>query len=352
MIPILYESNETEFTSNGLGRLRDCIRCEVTEERNGIYECEFEYPITGLHYSEILLGRIICVEHDESGDTQPFDIYSYTREYNGIVTFYARHISYRQSGIVASVTYINNLVSALNWIKYNSSPSNPFIYDTDVSNKEGYLPYADGTPRTVKDFLGGGEGSILDTYGGEYEFDKFHVQLWEQRGELKDITIRYGVNMTEFSDDMDYSESFNACVPYWKGNDTVVVGSMIVLDNLNFDGRDYCVPLDVSDKFESQPTSGLVELEGRNYMRNNQTYLPSQNIKVDFIQLSDSSEYKQFDDLEKCRLCDSVKVVFPVYNMEGTFKIVRVVWDVLQERYIEMELGNLSTSLAQALGIK
>ena len=353
MTPILYESNETGFTSNGLGRLRDCISCEVTEERNGIYECEFEYPITGLHYSDIILGRIIAVEHDETGDIQPFDIYAYSKPFNGVVTFNARHISYRQSGIVTYENDVTSAVAALNWIKRASTPTNPFIYDTDVS-RTGLLPYADGTPRTVKEFLGGGEGSILDTYGGEYEFDKFHVQLWEKRGEDRDITIRHGINMTEFTDEVDYSESYNACLPYWKNNDSIVRGAMQVLDNMNFDGRDYCVPLDVSDQFESDvtPSAGQVGLAGYNYMRNNQTWLPSQNIKVDFIQLKNSDEYKHFADLEKCRLCDSVRVIFPLYDMEGRFKIVRIVWDVLSERYKEMELGNLPISLAQALGIK
>ena len=350
MIPILYESNETEFTSNGLGRLHDCISCECSEERNGIYEVKFEYPITGLHYSDILLGRIIAVSHDETGDIQPFDIYSYSKPYNGVVTFHARHISYRQSGIVATETNIDSAYSALTSLRINTSIHNPFAYDTDIV-KTGYLPYADGVPRTVKSFLGGGEGSILDTYGGEYEFDRFHVQLWEQRGELKNITVRYGVNMTEFTDEMNYSDSYNACVPYWQGENSIVIGQMQVLDNLNFDGRDYCVPLDVSDKFESMPSAGEVQLEGYNYMRNNQTYLPSRNIKVNFIQLKDSEEYKQFAGLEKCCLCDSVNVIFPLYDMAGVFKIVRVVWDVLQERYLEMELGNLPTSLAQALGI-
>ena len=351
MIPILYESSETEFSSNGLGRLRSCISCEVTEERNGVYECVFEYPISGDHYFDIILGRIIAVEHDENGDIQPFDIYSYSKPYDGVVTFYARHISYRQSGIVVSETNIDSLTRALIGLKNNALPSNPFTYDADMIMNR-YLPYADGTPRTVKDFLGGGEGSILDIFGGEYEFDKFHVQLWKNRGDLKDITIRYGVNMTEFTDDVDYSESFNACVPYWQKDDVTVKGDIVVLDNLNFDGRDFCVPLDLSDKFETQPTGEQLEKEGRNYMVNNHTYLPSQNIQVDFISLSDSDEYIQFAGLEKCCLCDSVKVVFPLYDMEGTFKIVKVVWDVLQERYTEMELGNLSISLAQALGLK
>ena len=353
MIPILYESNETEFTSNGLGRLRDCISCEVTEERNGIYECEFEYPVTGLHYSDILLGRIIAVEHDETGDIQPFDIYAYSKPFNGVVTFYAHHVSYRQSGIVTYEGNITSAVAALSWLKKNSTPTNPFAYDTDVY-RSGLLPYADGIPRSVKDFLGGGEGSILDTYGGEYEFDKFHVQLWEKRGVDRDITIRHGVNLTEFTDEVDYSESYNACLPYWKNNDSIVLGAMQVVDNMNFDGRDYCVPLDVTDQFGSDvtPIDAQVQLAGYNYMRNNQTWLPSQNIKVDFIQLKNSDEYKKFADLEKCRLCDSVKVIFPLYDMEGRFKIVKIVWDVLSERYKEMELGNLPVSLAQALGIK
>ena len=351
MIPILYESNETEFISNGLGRLRDCISCEVTEERNGIYECEFEYPITGLHYSDILLGRIIAVEHDESGDIQPFDIYAYSKPFNGVVTFNARHISYRQSGIVTSISQASSLVSALNQLKRNSKPNNPFTYTTTIYGN-WFLPSADGTPRTVKDFLGGCEGSILDTYGGEYEFDVFNVQLWENRGVDRDITIRHGVNMTEFTDEVDYSESYNACIPYWKKDNVTVIGDMAVMDSLNYDGRDYCVPLDLSDKFESQPSASNLSYEGRKYMMNNQTWLPSQNIKVDFIQLKNSDEYKKFADLEKCRLCDSVKVIFPLYDMEGRFKIVKIVWDVLSERYKEMELGNLPVSLAQALGIK
>ena len=129
MIPILYESNETGFTSNGLGRLRDMIRCECTEERNGVYEVEFEYPVDGLHYSDILLGRIIAVEHDETGDIQPFDIYAYSKPFNGVVTFNARHISYRQSGIVITESNIDSLAHALIGLKNNPSPSNPFTYE-------------------------------------------------------------------------------------------------------------------------------------------------------------------------------------------------------------------------------
>lgn len=349
MIPILYESNETEFTSNGLGRLRDCIRCEVTEERNGLYEVEFEYPVAGAHYSEIILGRIIAVEHDESGEIEPFDIYSYSRPINGVVTFHACHISYRQRGLVTSGTNINSLSDAFAMIKV-STPKNPFSYDTDMS-KEGLMGAANGIPRSVREMLGGVEGSILDAYGGEYEWNTWKVTLWKSRGEVRDLTIRYGVNMTDFTDDMDYSNSYTAVVPFWAKDEAIVKGGMVSSGAIGYGDRETCVAMDLSDKYEDQPSSSTLESAALTYMTSNQAYLPSRTINVDFIRLQDSDEYKQFANLQKCRLCDSLKVVFPLYGVEGSFKIVKVVWDVLLERYIEMELGNLSTSLAEALGV-
>ena len=349
MIPILYESNETEFTSNGLGRLRDCIRCECVEERNSIYEVEFDYPVDGSHYSDIKLGRIIAAEHDEVGDIQPFDIYSYSRPIDGVVTFHARHISYRQRGLVVSGKNVNSLDAAF-FMLMRATPDNPFIYWSDMS-KDGKMGAADGVPRSVREMLGGVEGSILDTYGGEYEWDKFRVRLWKNRGTDRDFTIRYGVNMTEYTEDMNYDDSYTSVVPYWSKDNVIVQGSIVSLGSPGYDGRESCRPLDLSDKFENKPTKAQLENMALNYLMNNQPSLPSTNIKVNFIRLQDSDEYHQFANLQKCSLCDSIHVVFPLYGIEGTIKIVKVVWDVLLERYKEMELGNLSTTLAEALGV-
>lgn len=350
MTPILYESKETAFTMNGIGRLYDCISCTVTEERNGIYELEMEYPVNGVHYSDILLGCIIGVEHDANQDIQPFDIYAFTKPLDGVVTFYANHISYRQRGYVAKGTGVTSVYDAFDMLR-NAVPSNPFTYESDIFTA-GVMSSADGIPHTVRDFLGGIQGSILDTWHGEYKWDKWAVKLLKNRGEEKNFQIRYGANMTEFVYDADYSESFTAVVPYWTDGTSSVIGDMVTSGMAPFNDREFCIALDVSDKFESQPTKADVESAGLSHMLTNQTYLPTQNIKVEFLTLSDSEEYKEFETLQKCVLCDSVKVVFPLYDVVGTFKIVRVVWDVLEERYIEMELGNLSISLAQALGIK
>ena len=349
MIPILYESTETEFESNGLGRLRDCISCIVTEERNSIYECDFEYPVGGHNYDQIRLGRIIAVEHDDTNDIQPFDIVSMTRPINGIVQFHAVHISYRQSKMVASGTDINSLSDAFDMLS-NATPFNPFVYVSD-EDQTGYMAAADGTPRSVRQLLGGVEGSILDTYRGEYEWDKWRVILHQNRGTEKDFTIRYGVDLVDYSEETDYSESYSSVIPYWKGADSSVVGSIVTAAGATYNGRNDCVPLDLTDKFETQPTTAQLESYAQSYIDSSNCLLPKQSITVDFVRLADSIEYQALTNLYRCSLCDTIKVDFPMYNTQGRFKIVKTVYNVLREKFDEMELGTLSTTLSEALGI-
>ena len=353
MIPILYEKDEMAFASNGLGRLRDCISCVVTEERNGIYECDFEYPVDGYNYDLIQPGRIIAVIHDETDDIQPFDIVSYTRPINGIVSFHCVHVSYRQSKMTVSGTNINSLAGALNLLK-SASPSNPFTYWTDKSSSAVFAA-ADGVPRSVRQMLGGTEGSILDCYGGEFEWDVWTVRLWAARGSERDFTIRYGVNLTDYNEDVDYSETYTACIPFWVGNDAdneqlVVKGNMVTANAIPYDGRTACVPLDLSDKFQNAPTAQQLEDAATVILASKRTYIPTQTIKVDFIRLQDSSEYANYKELLYCKLCDSVKVVFPMYGTSGSFEIVKTEYDVLQERFNKMELGTLSVTFAEAVG--
>lgn len=355
MIPILYEKDETAFTTNGLGRLRDIITCKCTEERNGVYELDFDYPVGGSHYADIQAGRYVAVEHDDTGDVQPFEIISHSEPIDLVVSFHCQHISYKQSRLTASGTNINNLADALGMLQNHAVPSNPFTYWTDKTNT-GYMASADGVPRSVRSFLGGVEGSILDAYGGEYEWDKWLVKLHSARGEYKDITVRYGVNLTEYNNEVDYSGSYTAVIPFWTGDNgnggTIVVkGNMVDSGAFSFDGRVNCIPLDLTDKFENQPTTAQLESMASSIMSSEQPYLPAQTLKVSFIRLQDTEEYKEYASLMSCKLCDTINVVFPRYNMSGRFKIVKTVYDVLLERYEEMELGTLSTSLSEALGI-
>lgn len=355
MIPILYDTEERDFTSNGLGRLRDAISCRVTEERNGIYEMDIEVPVSGAHFDEIVPGRIIAVQHDDSGDVQPFDIVSVSKPISGVVTFHAVHVSYRLSGFTTYGSNINSIQDALDMLYFAEPFPSDFTYETNLTST-AFLASADGTPRTVRQFLGGVEGSILDAYGGEYLFDKWSVKLLGARGVVRDFAIRYGVNLLNYQDDTDYQGTFTAAIPFWSGADSKgaevkVIGDVVESGLQSYNGRVECVPMDLSDKFENKPTKAQLRTEAITQMNRNNVNLPAQTIKVDFIRLQDSPEYSAIAPLMECRLCDTVRVIFPDYKTGGMFKIVKVVWDVLAERYESMELGTLSTSLAEALGI-
>ena len=348
MIPILYEKNETSFISNGLGRLRDTISAVVTEERNGIYELDFEYPMDAVDFGMIQVGRIVGATHDESEDIQPFDIVSYSRPINGVVTFHCVHISYRQSYMTVTGSSINSLADAFTLLG-TAQPSNPFNYQTDKTSL-GYMAAADGTPRSVRQMLGGVEGSILDAYGGEYEWDKWSVILHSSRGTARDFSIRYGVNMLDYNEDFDSQGTYSSCIPYWTDGENTVVGDRQDSPSSTVTGRGECVPLDVSDKFEDQPTKAQVEAMGLSMLTGKNTTLPTQNIHVEFVRLQDLG-YENLGNLMQCKLCDTINVIFPDYNATGRFKIVKTVWNVLRDRYDSMELGDLSTSLSEALGI-
>ena len=349
MIPILYEKDETAFVSNGLGRLRDCISCKCVEERNSIYEVDFEYPVAGANYDLIKVGRIIGVTHDDRGDIEPFDIVSFSRPINGVVTFHCTHISYRQSYLTVTGSNINSLADAFTMLA-NAEPNNPFTYQTD-KDSTGYLASADGVPKTVRSILGGVEGSILDAYGGEYEWDKWTVILHQNRGQQRDFSIRYGVNMLDYNEDFDSAGTYSSCIPYWTDGATTIVGDRQESGSATITGRGECVPLDVSDKFESKPTKAQVEEMGLSVMNSKQPFLPTQNIHVEFVRLQDMGEYSEYQNLLTCRLCDTIKVIFTYYDTYGYFKIVKTTWDVLTDRFESMELGDLSVSLAEALGI-
>ena len=163
MIPILYRPEERDFTSNGIGRLNDCISCTVTEERNGIYELEFKYPITGKWFDWLVKnGGCIGVFHDDKHDIQPFDVYSYSAPINGIVTFYAHHISYRLNDVLLEPFTVGSITSLMNSIPNHAVTNCPFTFWTDkLVSAQFTVKY----PSNCKAILAGKTGSILDVYG-------------------------------------------------------------------------------------------------------------------------------------------------------------------------------------------
>ena len=346
MIPILYESAETQFASNGLGRLVDTISAIVTEERNGVYELEFEYPISGEKYELIKEGRIVAVTHDETGDIQPFILYKRTATIDGKVKFNAHHLSYRLSNIVVKPFTASGIIDAMAQIVPNSMNPNPFVFWTD---KVVTSQFKNETPRSVRSLLGGERGSLLDVFGkGEYEFDKWTVKLHLNRGQDSGVTIRYGKNLSDITQEIDASGYYNAVAPYWKGEDeTVTLPDLVVLEDAD---EIRAVPLDLTNEFENAPTQEELRNVAETRLINSSGINISENIKADFVQLWQTEEYKEYAPLQRVRLCDTVTIIYEplgVYSIQK--KVIRVKWNVLLDRYDEIELGDSQTTLADVI---
>lgn len=353
MIPILFEKTETEFATNGLGRLPDCKKCKVAEERNGVYECEFDYPVTGLNFDEIQIGRIIAVTHDEAGDIQPFDIYRRSEPIDGIVSFYARHVSYRANEVTVKPFSASTCATALDAIPSYCLGDTAFTFWT---NKAVSADFELEEPRNLRSLLAGEEGSILDVFGtGEYKFDKFNILLYLHRGNDTDVEIRYGKNLVDFENEINADGLYTAVVPFWAGENEgeailVTLPEWVISSgNIVPSGREVIVPMDLSGSFTEAPTVEELRTKATSRLESSGAWNPKQTIDVDFVQLWQTEEYKQFAPLQRLSLCDTCKVVMPMYNIDLRLKVVKVVYNVLLERYDSMELGDAPQSYAQTI---
>lgn len=354
MKPILFSKNATTFTTNGLGRL-DCISCKVTEERNGQYELELSIAETASHAIEIELSSIIVVKPNNTSALQAFRVYKITKPINGQFSVYAQHISYQLSyipsmpfSVTASASACNQTLQAL---KTNSAESNPFTFWTNVTT---IASYAQSTPASIRQRLGGVEGSVLDQFGGEYEWDNYTVKLHSHRGvQSPNVILRYGKNITDLNQESYISNTITGICPFWmdsEGGELVTLPEKVVesqyADNYPFKRT---VTLDMSQDFESKPTEQQLRALATAYLGKEGIGIPTVSVKVSFIDLASTEEYKDILSLQSVSLCDIIGVQFEKLGISTTAKVVKTIYDVLAERYDSIEVGSIRTSLASTI---
>ena len=346
MIPTLYQANETEFTSNGIGRLTDAVSCIVEEELNGIYELTMEYPISGAHYSDIEVDRIILAVPFDGGMTQPFRIYLVSKALNGIVTVHAEHISYLLSRVVVEPFTASSCADAITGIKTHSINSNPFNFQTD---KEATGAFSVDVPQAARGLLGGQDGSILDVYGkGEYEFDRFNVILHTNRGHDLGVTLRYGKNITELVRDEDISNVYAGIVAFWADSEGNLVSTDVVWSSHRSEfAYEIVKAVDFSGKWQEEPTLEELETAAEEYVEANEGWILSDSIRVSFIALWQTEEYKEIAPLERVNMGDTIHVIYDALGVEVSAKVNRTVYDVLLERYNEITIGSAKNTLLQ-----
>lgn len=346
--PILYDSTESDFNHNGKGILSDCISCQVTEEANGKFEMTIKYPSDGIHFDKIEGRSLLKVKVDQYREPQLFRVYEIKKDMSKNATIYAEHISYDLSGIPVSPYTAPNVYSALMMLKYNSVTPCPFEFWTDKNTDGSFKVTA---PASIRSRLGGVQGSILDVYGGEYEFDNFTVKLHNQRGKNRGFSIRYGKNLIDFDQEKNCSSVATGIYPYWADAES---GKVVQLDEkiINADGNYNFVRIktvDFSADFETEPTQQQLREKAQKYVKNNEIGIPKVSLKISFAQLSQSEEYKGIELAERISLFDTVNVEFPEMGVSANARVNKIVYDIVKDKIKSATLGSIRANIADTL---
>ena len=344
MKPILFASTAQTFTTHGIGTLSDAISCLVTEERNGEFELTMVYPVSGIHYESIGQRSILLAKPNPTSEDQAFRVYRITKPLNGQVTVYARHISYDLSGVVVLPFTATSAAEAFSRFAAYSVGDHPFTFWTD---KQTHGEFAIPSPVSLRSVLGGSNGSLIDVFGGEYEWDNLTVKLHEHRGEDRGVTIRYGKNLTDLTQEENCASCYTAVLPFWKKEDTVVTPDEPISAG-TFDYTRIMV-LDFSNAYETAPTARQLTFDAQDYVATHQIGVPKVSLKVSFVQLEQTTEYKDMALLERVSLCDTVKVEFEKLGVSAEAKVIKTVYDCLLDRYDSVELGDSRTNISDTI---
>ena len=340
MIPILY-STITEGTvpdHYGVGALSACLSCSVTEVRNGEYELELTYPASGIHAEEIVPNAFIKAKPNYMDTPQLFRINKVGKTIAGKFTVHAYHITYDLSGKVIQSGTAGSCAAACALL--TASAGNFSI----TTNKSVSGSFEVTQPSSVRSWLGGKAGSLLDVYGpGEWKFDNYGARLMASRGADRGVTIRYGKNLTQLSQELDMSNLVTAIVPFYidqNGNKTVGAS---VPTGLELDvARDLAVDFSQNIQPESAtPVATQLANLAAAYIANNNLTTLGNSITLDFVQSGAITE--------RVDLCDTVGIYVEALGITARAKCVKTIWDVLQDRYSKITLGQVRTNIADTI---
>ena len=346
MTPILLKAD----TKTKIGWLSECTACEVTEERNGVYELELVYPIGAAHANDIVTDCYIKAKPNQTSANQLFHIYKVSKPINGEFTVYAEHVSYILSGYpVPTVSASGNAQVAINAIltaaKNQLGKATGFTAATTDITLSSSINLSNVSARAA---LGGVEGSVLYTYGGEYEFDNYTIKLHKSRGKDNGVRIAYGKNMTELKCDVDMSASYTGIFGYVKTDDVSLTSSYNVTNTSGISTR--ILVRDFSSDFGgNEPTQSSLDAAVKKYAEDNDINSIKASVTVSFVNLAQSPEYANIAPLETVNLCDTVTIYHKELGVNIKAKVIKTVYDTIAEKYTKIELGSARTNMSSII---
>lgn len=343
MKPILFDKTATVFTNLGKGMLTEVTAAVVTEEVNGIFDLEIDIAKSDPLFNEIENGSIILAIPSPYRSPEPFRVYKVEKELAGISTIYAHHLSYDLAGIVVNPYTASTAAAALTGLGTNAAQACPFSFST---TKTVTAAFSLAIPQAIRTTLGGVEGSILDTYRGEYIFSGYSVQLVNRRGTDRGVEVRYRKNMVGLSVQEDDSGVVDGVVPYWTSEGaTPVYGSIQWKTGLS-SGR--VITVDYSEKYQDPPTAAVLNAAAAALVNTSGYGESKLSIDVDFIHLG-TEKGSDWVALEQCDLGDTIKVIAEPLGTTRSAEVVAIETDVLLEKYNKVTIGSVRADVAQKI---
>ena len=359
--PILYKANETNFEHLGVSVLSDASKCRVSREKNGIYILEFDYPVNGKDVDKIKEGMYIKSDAGYRTKNQRFIVSKITKTQNEF-KIYCQHISQvktTMNAIRPDITITGSALMALSTWRDNLLDSRgEFFVNSDITTVNSTTWKVENI-ENARDALGGKAGSILDVWGGEYEFDNLNITLHKSMGIDNPTIIAYGKNLLDLEQEQSILETYTSVFPFKKyaddnNREQLITLPEILLDSIHLNKFTHRRILKVD--FSSDENIKSVEQlrsKAKSYIKSNNVGVPKTNLKINYQDLSKVEGVFDNPALEKIDLCDRLKVYYSELGiMNESAKVVKVVWDVILEENHEIEVGDGRSSFTDSNSAK
>ena len=360
--PILYKATETNFEHLGVSVLSDASECYVTRERNGIYILEFNYPINGKDVDKMKEGMIIRCDAGYRAKNQRFIISQITKTKDNF-KIYCQHISQVKTSMNAirpdvTVTSVGAMGALSAWKESLLDSKEEFFVQSDITTVNS-TTWKVETIENARDALGGKAGSILDVWGGEYEFDNLNIILHKNMGIENPTIIAYGKNLVDLEQEQSILETYTSVFPFKKYTDDNNREQLLVLPEVLIDSphvNNFTHRRILKVDFSSDDHLSTVEQlrsKTKTYIKSNNVGVPKVNLKLNYQDLSKVEGIFDTPALEVVDLCDRLKVYYSELGiLNENAKVIKVVWDVILEENHELEVGDSKSSFGDSTSAK
>lgn len=339
-----------------IGELEDCISCNVTEVRNGIFDARLVYPAMRLISNNLIKENIIVCKASDILLNQKFRIFNVKKKHSNTIEVIARHISFDLLyDFIENINIVNQSCEyALNTIFRNSQFSRHYKGHSDIINAQDY----NMSMANCLNAIAGKEGSIIDTYGTGAEIlrDNENIHVLNRRGHDNSVTIEYGKNLEGFECTEDTTDLITRIYPFVKkstpdGETTITLNEKFVdSPRINLYSHPYIREVDLTSKFkdEDEINQAKLKLEAEKYFLETKCDIPKLTFNLKPVPLSKCVGFENLG--EKLSLCDIATIKHKIYGITTQAKVIKTVFNVLTDRYENIQLGDPKASLGDLIG--